>query len=70
MSKQQPEVVIPWFNASSSNDGSCFDVQKLADGTIQTRNSNSPDQGIIEYTPAEWATFIAGAKNGVFDHTL
>lgn len=67
---QQPEVVVPWFNASSSNDGSCVDVQQLADGTIQTRNSNTPEQGIIEYTPAEFRAFVLGAKAGKFDHVI
>lgn len=65
----QPEVTISWFNASSNDGTHCFDVQKLSDGTIQTRNSTNP--GVVtDYTPGEWEYFIAGVKAGTFDHTL
>lgn len=66
----QPQVVIPWFNASSNDGSSCLDVQKLSDGTIQVRNSTRPDGAVIDYTPEEWAAHIQGAKDGKFDHTL
>lgn len=66
---QQPEVVVPWYNASSNDGSSCFDVQRLADGTVQTRNSKRPDV-VTDYTPEEWVAFIAGVKDGKFDKTL
>lgn len=66
---QKPEVEIPWFNASNANDQSCFDVQRLTDGTIQTRNSTNPGV-VIDYTPKEWAAMIKGVKEGKFDHTV
>jgi hypothetical protein len=63
---QQPKVIVPWFNASSQNDGSCVDAQFLEDGSVQVRHSNG--QGpIINYTGKEWDAFIAGAKSGKFD---
>lgn len=63
------DVIVPWFNASSNDGSSCFDVQKLADGTIQTRNSNNP--GVVtDYTPGEWSAFVTGVKAGKFDHTV
>lgn len=66
----KPEVVISWFNASSNDGSSCVDVQKLSDGTIQTRNSKRPDGAVIDYTPEEWGAFVQGIKEGKFDHTL
>lgn len=66
---QQPKVVIPWFNASSNDGSSCFDVQQLDNGTIQTRNSKRPEV-VIDYTPEEWAALVHGVKEGKFDHTL
>lgn len=69
MTKQQPEVVIPWFNASANDGSSCFDVQKLSDGTIQTRNSRHPEV-VTDYTPKEWAALVMGVKEGKFDHTV
>lgn len=66
----KPEVVIPWFNASSNNGSTCLDVRKLSDGTIQIRNSTQPDGAIIDYTPEEFGAFLQGAKNGVFDHVI
>jgi transposase InsO family protein len=66
----QPEVAVPWFNASSNDGSSCVDVQQLTDGTIQMRNSTRPDGAVIDYTPAEFRAFVLGAKDGKFDHVL
>lgn len=72
MSSINADVVIPWFNVSSHARGAqnCVDVQQLADGTIQTRNSKRPEGAVIDYTKGEWAAFIQGVKEGKFDHTL
>ncbi len=66
---KQPEVVVPWFNASNANDQSCVDVQLLDDGTVQNRNSKRTEI-VTAYTPKEWATFIDAVKAGKFDHTV
>lgn len=66
MSTPEPGVVKSWYNASSKNDGSCFDVQHLSDGTVQVRNSKRPD-GVIDFTAAEWEAMLTGAKAGKFD---
>jgi hypothetical protein len=41
----------------------------LADGSgrVAVRHSRNPDGPTIVYTPAEWAAFLAGAKDGEFD---
>lgn len=69
-SMNKPEIVVPWFNVSSNTWETCVDMQKLADGTVQIRNSTRPDGAVIDYTAAEWATFIQGVKDGKVDHTL
>jgi hypothetical protein len=41
----------------------------LADGSgrVALRHSRNPDGPAIVYTRAEWAAFLAGAKDGEFD---
>jgi hypothetical protein len=63
----QPQILKPWYNASANDGSSCFDVQFLADGTVQTRNSKRTGTQ-IDYTADEWTAFITGAKEGKFDH--
>lgn len=61
-------VVVPWFNASAQG-GTCFDVQLLDTGIVQTRNSTRP--GVVtDHRQADWTAFVAGVKGGEFDHTL
>lgn len=60
------EIVRPWYNASSSQDGTCIDTQMRADGTVELRNSTDPDK-TISATRAELAAFVQGAKDGKFD---
>lgn len=62
----EPTIVKAWYNASANDGSSCFDVQHLSDGTVQTRNSRNPEV-VIDYTAAEWAAMITGAKGGKFD---
>lgn len=59
-------VLKPWFNASGTNDGTCVDVQFLAGGGVQIRNSNATET-VIDYTPQEWEKFVHGVKVGKFD---
>jgi hypothetical protein len=64
---EQPEIIKPWFNASSNDGSSCVDVQFLADGGVQVRHSKKVDAEVITYDATEWDAFIAGAKAGSFD---
>ena len=38
------------------------------DDVIVVRNSKDPDGPTLHYTPAEFAAWLDGAKNGEFDH--
>jgi hypothetical protein len=60
-----------WIKSRHSNaEGNCVEVATLADGGIALRNSRDPDGPALVYTPAEVAAFVAGAKDGEFDHLL
>lgn len=46
------------------------DVQiAFVEGFIAMRNSGSPQQPSLIFTPAEWGAFVHGAREGDFDLT-
>jgi hypothetical protein len=58
-----------WVKSRHSNaEGNCVEVAALADGGFALRNSRDPDGPALVYTRAELAAFLAGAKDGEFDH--
>jgi len=60
-----------WVKSRHSNaEGNCVEVATLVDGGVALRNSRDPDGPALVYTPAEVAAFLAGAKDGEFDHLL
>ena len=60
-----------WIKSRHSNaEGNCVEVATLLDGDVAMRNSRDPDGPALVYTPAEVAAFVAGAKEGEFDHLL
>ncbi|GLP69362.1 DUF397 domain-containing protein [Streptomyces sp. TUS-ST3] len=60
-----------WVKSRHSNaEGNCVEVASLVDGAVALRNSRDPDGPALVYTPAEVAAFLAGAKDGEFDHLL
>lgn len=60
-----------WIKSRHSNaEGNCVEVAALTGGDIAMRNSRDPDGPALVYTPAEVAAFVAGAKDGEFDHLL
>lgn len=63
---------VQWRISSRSSDtagGTCVEAGPLNDGTdrIAVRHSQHPDGPVIIYTRAEWATFLAGTKEGEFN---
>jgi hypothetical protein len=54
----------------SNAEGNCVEVATLPGGGVALRNSRDPDGPALVYTPAEVAAFLAGAKDGEFDHLL
>lgn len=62
---------VRWIKSSHSNaEGNCVEVAALDGGGLAMRNSRDPDGPALVYTPAEVAAFLAGAKDGEFDHLL
>lgn len=60
-----------WIKSRHSNaEGNCVELATLGDGDVAVRNSRDPDGPALVYTPNEVAAFVAGAKEGEFDHLL
>ena len=60
-----------WIKSTHSNaEGNCVEVAVLADGAVAMRNSRDPDGPALVYTPADVAAFLAGCKDGEFDHLV
>jgi hypothetical protein len=54
----------------SGANGNCVEVAALPGGDVALRNSRYPDGPALVYTRAEMAAFLAGAKDGEFDHVV
>ena len=62
---------VTWQKSRRSNpSGNCVEVAGLPDGDIAVRNSRDPHGPALIYTRAELAAFIAGARDGDFDHLV
>lgn len=59
-----------WIKSRHSTaEGNCVEVARIDEG-IAVRNSRDPEGPALVYTSAELAAFLAGAKEGEFDHLL
>jgi hypothetical protein len=47
--------------------GACVEVAPTGD-TVLLRSSSSPDAAPVTLSRDEWRQFLAGAKEGAFDH--
>ena len=60
---------VRWQKSWHSNpNGECVELAALPTGEIAMRNSRFPAGPILLYTQAEITAFLAGAKDGEFDH--
>ncbi|CAL9344364.1 DUF397 domain-containing protein [Streptomyces sp. NPDC090994] len=67
---QASSLDASWTKSRHSNaEGNCVEVARV-DGGIALRNSRDPDGPALVYTSAELAAFLAGAKDGEFDHLV
>jgi hypothetical protein len=64
-------IEVAW-TASKHGDAqaACAELAALPGGSIAMRNSRDGDGPALIYTEAEIAAFIAGAKDGEFDHLI
>jgi hypothetical protein len=62
---------VRWWKSQHSNpNGACVELAALPGGEIAMRNSRFPVGPVLLYTQAEITAFLAGAKDGEFDHVL
>ncbi|WP_426634000.1 DUF397 domain-containing protein [Planosporangium sp. 12N6] len=62
---------VTWKKSARSGAvGNCVEVARLGGGDIAVRNSRFPDGPALVYTRAEMVAFLAGAKDGEFDHLV
>jgi len=62
---------VRWLKSQHSNpNGECVELAALPSGEIAMRNSRFPVGPVLLYTQAEITAFLAGAKDGEFDHIL
>ncbi len=62
---------LTWQKSRHSNpSGNCVEVAALPTGGVAVRNSRDPEGPALIYTSDEIAAFIAGARDGEFDHLL
>ncbi|GAA3622473.1 hypothetical protein GCM10022223_44260 [Kineosporia mesophila] len=59
---------MSWLKSSFSAVNGCLEVAAAPDGLIAVRQSKDPDGGYILYNSEEWRAFLAGVRNGEFDH--
>jgi hypothetical protein len=58
-----------WRKSRHSNpSGNCVEIAALPGGTIAIRNSRHPAGPALICPRAEFAAFLAGARDGDFDH--
>jgi Domain of unknown function (DUF397) len=57
---------VAWRRSSYCATNSCVEVA-LLDGRIAVRDSKDRHGPVLRFSPAEWAAFIDGARNGEFD---
>jgi hypothetical protein len=64
--------ILTWQKSRRSNpSGNCVEMAELPDGAgVAVRNSRDPEGPALIYTVAEIAAFLAGARDGDFDHLV
>jgi hypothetical protein len=62
---------VRWQKSWHSNpNGECVELAALPTGEIAMRNSRFPTGPVLLYTLGEITAFLAGAKDGEFDHLI
>lgn len=62
--------LVAWIKSAHSDggdDSDCVEVLE-AGGGVAVRDSKVPDGPLLWFTRTEWQAFLAGAKDGQFDH--
>jgi hypothetical protein len=59
-----------WIKAQKSTTGGDCVEMRPAGGGVEVRDSKNPDGPTLQYTKAEFAAWLDGAKKGQFDHLI
>ncbi|ONH24992.1 DUF397 domain-containing protein [Pseudofrankia asymbiotica] len=67
--ENNPSDELFWRKSSYSGGtgGNCVEVAVLPDGGRAVRDSKDPGGSVLRFTAAEWAAFLAGARDGEFN---
>jgi hypothetical protein len=62
-------IDLRWFKSSYSGNGggSCVECARLPGGGMAVRDTKDRSGPVLVFTPAEWAAFTAGVRDGEFD---
>jgi hypothetical protein len=55
-----------WRKSRSSGSAGCVEVA-MSPGSVQVRDSKNPGGSALEFTRAEWASFMIGVQRDEFD---
>jgi hypothetical protein len=55
-----------WLRSTYCNANGCVEVAFL-DDQVTIRDSKDRTGPILRFTPAEWAAFVSGVRDGEFD---
>lgn len=60
--------MIEYRISSFCDMGGCVEVGHAPDGSVVVRDAKDPSRAIaLSFDRGEWATFLAGVRNGDFD---
>ena len=65
-------TVRSWIKSSySGSEANCVEVTASPDGEhVFVRNTRDRSGGVLDFTPAEWDAFLAGARDGEFNRDV
>jgi len=62
----KPSKGLQWLRSSHCSTNACVEVAWTGDRVL-LRDSKDPAKAPMEFTAAEWAAFVKGARGGEFD---